>query len=64
MQVEEADAESGIQLRKAQDLETIFKDLDSSQEYTFKIQSIINGQVVASKQTKYKNAPRIRSTLV
>ena len=55
VQVEESDAESGIQLRKAQDLETVFKGLDSDQEYTLKIQSIINGKPVTSKQvTKVK----------
>ena len=55
VQVEETDAESGIQLRKAHDLETVFKGLDSDQEYTLKIQSIINGKLVTSKEkTKVK----------
>ena len=55
VQVEESDAESGIQLRKPHDLETVFKGLDSDQEYTLKIQSIINGKPVTSKQvTKVK----------
>ena len=53
--MEETDAESGIQLRKAHDLETVFKGLDSDQEYTLKIQSIINGKLVTSKEkTKVK----------
>ena len=55
VQVEKTDAEGGIQLRKAHDLETVFKGLDSDQEYTLKIQSIINGKLVTSKEkTKVK----------
>ena len=54
VQVEESDAESGIQLRKPHDLETVFKGLDSDQEYTLKIQSIINGKPVTSKQVLTK----------
>ena len=55
VQVEETDAEGGIQLRKAHDLEAVFKGLDSDQEYTLKIQSIINGRPVTSKErTKVK----------
>ena len=63
IQVEETDAESGIQLRKPQDMETIFKDLDVSEDYTIKIESIINGKTMPSKQMKFKLNPKTMSMI-
>ena len=63
IQVEETDAESGIQLRKPQDMETIFKDLDVSEDYTIKIESIINGKTMTYKQMKFKLNPKTMSMI-
>ena len=63
VQVEETDAESGIQLRRPQDMETIFKSLNLHEDYTFKIESIINGKTMTSKQIKFKLNPKTTSMI-
>ena len=50
----EKDEESGIQLRRSQELETTFKNLVSGQDYTFTVQSLINGKTVAEHSCHFQ----------
>ena len=50
----EKDEESGIQLRRSQELETTFKNLVSIQSYTFTVQSLINGKTVAKQSCNFQ----------